>query len=72
MNTIRGKSEAVLGWQEWFLHGDPVATMTHFTQRCWGNKSDPTEHNWQKHHGACCATRNFRLEGLQLELMAPS
>ena len=25
--------------------------MTHFTQRCWGNKSDPTEHNWQKHHG---------------------
>lgn len=34
-----------------FVHGNPVDTMTHFTQRCWPNKTDPTEHNWQRHHG---------------------
>lgn len=51
MRIVRNQSEAVLGWEEWFRDGDPVATMTHWTQRCWGNKSDPTEYNWQKHHG---------------------
>ena len=50
MSTVRGQSEAVLNWQEWFLNGDPVATQTHFTARCWPNKSDPTEFNWQRHH----------------------
>jgi hypothetical protein len=57
MSTVRGQSEAVLNWQEWFLNGDPLATQTHFTARCWGNKSDPTEFNWQRHHGVRTITR---------------
>eukprot|EP01051_Picozoa_sp_SAG22_P000003 SAG22_NODE_1_length_62449_cov_158.689270_3_plen_76_part_00 len=51
MHSVRAQGEAVLGWEQWFLTGDPKATETHFTERCWGNTSDPTESNWQKHHG---------------------
>ena len=38
MRTTRTLSEAILGWEAWFTAGDPVATMTHWTERCWGQQ----------------------------------
>jgi hypothetical protein len=51
MRIVQGKSEEVLGWEEWFRTGDPMADRTTDTTRCWGNKSDPTMKAFQIHHG---------------------
>lgn len=51
LSLVRGKSEEVLGWEQWFENGDPFADKTTDTVRCWGNKTDPAEVEFQKHHG---------------------
>ena len=51
LRLVQGKSHQILGWEEWFRSGDPFADHTTDTIRCWGNKSDPTEREFQKHHG---------------------
>jgi len=45
------QSGGIYNWPQWFRTGDPVATTTHWTQRCWPDKSSPYGMNWQRHHG---------------------
>lgn len=54
MNLVRAQSEAVLEWEQWFTEGDPKATMTRFSERCWPNKTDPTAFNWQRYAFYLC------------------
>lgn len=62
MNLVRAQSEAVLEWEQWFTDGDPKATMTRFSERCWANKTDPTAFNWQRYElHLCCAVRSPQL-----------
>jgi len=51
MQLVRGKSEEILGWEQWFVSGNPFEDTTVDTARCWPNKSDIAERAFQKHHG---------------------